>query len=143
MEITVCYRGVFGTWIPFMHFKRKEIKEAKDCLQRMVAQNALKSDWCVKRGRKIIIKATYSGETQMRTKYLITIKSLNTLPVSMEMNVSQSDVNVFYAHDMGDNLNNFDNVPTFGCGKGARNPREAVIRLIQDHGYSLIAMQPA
>lgn len=55
-ELTVCYRScVDGSWIPFMAFPRRELRDAVRCVRSMAHSNALKSPWCLRRKRKVIL----------------------------------------------------------------------------------------
>jgi hypothetical protein len=53
---TVCYRGVDGAWVPFMNYGRRELAGAVRSVRSMAHQCALKADWCLKRGRKVILR---------------------------------------------------------------------------------------
>lgn len=56
-ELTVCYRSpVDEAWIPFVHFTRRELVDAVRSVRRMAHSDSLRSEWCLKRGRKIICR---------------------------------------------------------------------------------------
>lgn len=56
-ELTVCYRScVDGAWESFMGFPRRELREAVRCVRSLAHSNALKSPWCLKRKRKVILR---------------------------------------------------------------------------------------
>lgn len=61
-ELIVCYRScVDGAWVPFKHFGRTELRDAVRCARNMAHQNALKSPWCLKRRRKVILRVPQVG----------------------------------------------------------------------------------
>lgn len=54
---TVCYRScVDDAWIPFAHFTRRELVDAVRCVRNMAHQVALNAPWCLKRGRKVVLR---------------------------------------------------------------------------------------
>lgn len=69
---SVCYLSfIDGAHIPFADFTRRELREAFDCFRRMGQSHALKSDWILKRDRKVIARyknTPHRGLTAMQAR---------------------------------------------------------------------------
>lgn len=55
-ELVICYRSIFGDWMPFEAYGRRELRVAIRSLRELAHGIALNTEWCLKRKRKVICR---------------------------------------------------------------------------------------